>query len=708
VTTHVTFCRICNASCGLLVDVADGRVIDVRGDRDNPLSRGFTCPKGRHYGSLHHDPERVIWAKKRNEEGTFVDISTSGAIAEIAERLASIIEQHGPASVAMFVGTQTYFNALTLPLALSWFGALGSPKLFSTMTIDQSAKWVAAKRMGYWHAGVHAFAESDVCLLVGTNPLVTLQATTGFPTADPLARLREARDRGMQLVVIDPRRTETARHADLHLQPLPGRDPLLLAAMLHVILEEELHDESFCAQHVNGLADLRGAVGTVTPAEAASGADVPVEDIVRAARIFGSARRGFAAGGTGPDMAPWSNLAEHLISALNAVCGRFLRAGDRIQNPGVLQARPPLQAMVVPPDREWERGFRSRVRGLGTLNGELPSGVLADEILAPGEDRVRALVVSGGNPAAALPDQERAVKALGSLDLLVTLDPRMSETARLAHYVIPPALGLERPDTTWMELTFPAPFAQYTAPVLAPPGDVVEDWVFYWSLATAMGLQLSLGPMDLDMSRQPTSDELLGMFAGAGHVPLDAVKANPHGKLYDVPAQFVEARAADEPVYRLELFPDDVRDEFESAIQATRDPQDDQWTHLLVVRRMRDVINSFGRGVPPLDRVGHNPAWLHPDDLAHLGLSPGQLITIESSHGRIEAVVQPDDTVRPGVLAMSHCWGGLPGSDLPVREAGANTGRLVGTQAHVVESINAMPRLTAIPVRVTLADLRPG
>jgi anaerobic selenocysteine-containing dehydrogenase len=478
---HVSYCRICQASCGVLVDVEDGRVVRVAGDRDNALSGGFTCPKGRRGGDFHYGPDRLTTSMRRGADGRLHPVEVGAAITEIAARLQTIIDAHGVDAVGIFQGTQSTFATLTRPFLQSWIRALGSRKHFSTMTIDQSAKWIVPLRMGQYLGGPQRFEDADVWLLSGTNPLVSVNAGNfDSPLVnDPSARIRDARARGLRLIVIDPRRTETAARADLHLQPLPGHDALIFAGLLNVILNEDLHDADFCARFVDGLDELRTAVAAVTPELVEQGTGVPAAQLIDAARIFGRAGRGMVSTGTGVCMGPNSNVAEHLAICLNVVCGRYLREGEAAGLPAMLQPMSAPRAEVSAPDRSWERGFRSRIGNTGQLFGQLPSGVLADEVLEPGPDRVRALIVVGGNPVSALPDTAKAARAFEALELLVTIDPRLTETSQLADFVIAPTLEFERADhTVSLEAIFPIPFAQYTPALVPAPAGVIEDWAF--------------------------------------------------------------------------------------------------------------------------------------------------------------------------------------------------------------------------------------
>lgn len=702
---HVTYCRICPAACGLVIDVEGGRATKVAGDTEHPLTRGFTCPKGRRIADFGADPGRLRSSRRRVGD-TYEDITPDVAIAEIAARLQDVIDAHGADSVAFYSGTQASMTSLTLPFGNAWWRTIGSRKNFSSMTIDQSAKWVAESRLGRWAAGAARFADADVWMLVGTNPLVSMQGGvfTGFPIHDGLRRLQREKRRGLQLIVVDPRRTELATYADLHLQLIPGTDAVLFAGLLNLLLTEGMHDAEFCDRWVSDLDGLRHAVGPFSPEVTASICGVPAEDIVAAARLFGRARRGAVTSGTGPDMASWSNVAEHLIQTVNVVCGRFPRPGDALAGHAVLSSGKSIPAEVVPPDRTWETDFQSRF-GYGLLQGQLPTPTLADEMLTPGPDRIRALVVSGGNPAAAVPDQDKMIRALQTLDLLVTVDPFPSETARLAHYVIAPVLHLERPDTTRnYEGLFDQPFAQYTPPLLDAPPGTIDDWVFFLRLAWARGSSLTAAGRTYEPGTPiPTTDEVLASFAARARVPLEEVKRHPHGAIFAELPAVAAGPARPEATARFDVMPDDVADELARAHTALAAAPAPEFPFRLVVRRSKEVMNSLGHRLPGLVRLPQNPCFVHPDDLEALGLSEGALAQIQSRNGHIVAVVHADASMRPGVVSMSHSFGGLPGDDDDPLLHGANVNRILSVDDDL-QTISAMPLMSAVPVAISAAE----
>ncbi len=702
-----SFCRFCHAFCGIEVELRDGRAVKVRGDRENPMSEGFTCIKGRCLPEQHDHVDRLRQSQKRNEAGKLVPISFDQAAEEIADALGGIIRRHGSRSVALYAGTAAYQNAAGLPLARAFMIGLGSPSFYSSLTIDQPSKLVAPQHHGSFMSGTHSFESSDVWMAIGCNSPVSMYGGVyRFPSFNPTKRLREGRARGLDLIVIDPRRTELARMADLHLQLRPGEDPTLLAGMLHVILKENLHDADFCDRYVNGLEELRESVANFSPDYVAARTGVAAEQVVEASRRFARGPRGVVSTGTGPSMAPRPNLSEHLAIDLNSVCGRYNREGDEIRNPGtLLPAQQPVMGAMAPLPG-YHMGERCRIRGLGSVAGEMPTAALADEILTPGDGQVRALIVYGGNPIVAFPDQEKTIRALRELELLVVVDPSPTSTAQLAHYVIAPTLCLERADvTTLMDAGFPEAYAMYTPAVATPPEGVVEDWALLWELARRLGTTIDLPGGPLDTTRRPSTDEILESLTSYARVPIAEIRKHPSGALFpsEVP---VHVKAADPGASgRLELAPQGLVAELrevraESAVEGAGYRPGEHFSHRLISRRLREVCNSVGQQLPSLRAERpHNPAFINPEDLFKLGVSGGDLIEIESAYGRIVGVAEAAEDVLPGVISMAHSWGELPELDVSPRERGSCTSALIDT-ASDYDPISGIPRMSAIPVNV--------
>lgn len=704
-----SFCRICCAGCGMVlgVDDAQNRIVSIRGDKDNPMTRGYVCFKGLQAEEAHHGPSRLLRPLKRQPDGSFAEIPSEQALDEIAARLQVVLDGHGPEGVATFVGTQGVLVS-TWPMLMAFLEAIGSPQYFSTHTIDQSAKSVSFERQGGWAAGLQDLDQSEVLLFFGANPVVS-HSTIPVMSPDPSRVLKQAKARGLKLICIDPRRTETAHYADLVLQPLPGRDAAIAAGLVRLILEEGWQDHDFVRRHVGAdrLADLAASVEPFTPQRVEAWSGLASGQLRAVAEMFArDAKTGAAYAATGPSMAPFSNLAQHLIDTLNIVCGRFRRAGDKAVV-DVLSPSRPIHAEVIAPPRSWNAFPPSRIRGVGRLGYDRLSSTLAEEILTPGAGQIRALFVNGANPAVCLPDEPKAIAALKDLDLLVVTDPYLSATARLAHYVLPPRMMYERFDVPFTGFfgtsLLPAAWAQLAEPVLAPPdgSDLVEEGYLYWSLARRLGLQLTLAGTPLDMTTPPTTEDLLKVRLAATEVTWDQLRRDladhPAGRIYDPPSAVVQpARPGAEA--RFDPMPDDVAGEVRQLLAAI-DARPPRHTHLLSTRRLNQVMNTTGNTLAStLAKLPFNPAYLHPDDLADLGVAEGEAVEIASEHGRIEAVVRADAALRRGVVSIAHCWGGVPGQNAP----GVNVNRLIACDADV-EPINAMPHMSAVPVTIRKA-----
>ncbi len=716
-TTTRTFCRFCHAACPIEVDVDTDRntVTGVRGDGADPLFGGYTCIKGRHLGDQHHNPDRLRTALRRRDDGGFDEIPTGQAFDEIAERMAAILADGDGRAVASYCGTATFQNAAAHPVARAFHQAIASPSFYTSITIDQPAKMVTPLRLGAWAAGPQPWSTADVSLVVGINIVVSMLGIPGGPTfVNPLASLRAAKKRGLQLIVVDPRRTETAAMADIHLQVTPGEDPTLLAGMLRVILDEGLADAEFCDRWVDGLDELHRAVRAFDLDHVERRCGVPADDVVRAARMFASARRGSATCGTGPNMAPHGTLMEHLVASFNVVCGRFPRAGEQVQNTtGVLgltgpEAAPKAQVKAPRPDL-LTSGPAARVRGLHTIVGQAPTAALPDEILEPGTGRVRALLTVGGNPVLAWPDQVKTVRALEALDLHVALDIRVSATARLADYVIPSQLSLERPDVpTNVDRWFEDPYVMYTPAVLPPDPALVDEAGLYVELARRLGVTLALPGGDLRPDDRATPDELLELSYPFSRVPWAELRERRGGELREELTLTV-APADEDARDRFAVAPDGLAAELDG-IRHEIDPyhelrgyDPEVHTARMTSRRLKGVFNSSGREIERLRaKEGTSYAHAHPSDLERWGVEDGDLVDITSPRSTVRTVIRAAPDVKPGAVSMAHSWGDLPGEHGPrpdPRVLGDTTGRL-SDNASLYDPITGLPVMSAIPVSV--------
>jgi|TARA_B100000902_G_scaffold55716_2_gene62522 anaerobic selenocysteine-containing dehydrogenase len=689
------------------IDIEDGsRIVAVRADRDDPLFKGYSCIKGRQLADQFHSPSRLRFPLRKNPSGVFDPISSSDALDEIAQKLEHVISEHGPRSVATYIGTGAYQNSVGVAVASSWHKGFSSPSFYTSLTIDQPAHRSSLLRLGSWEAGWQNFSDSDVLLAVGYNPLVSSYGpASGLQGTDPFVKLREAKKRGLKLIVIDPRGSELAKQADLWLQVKPGEDPTLLAAIINFILSNNLHDIEFCDEFVeSGQLDLlRESVSPFTPEYAATRCGVSPDDIRTAAKIFAGGPKGTAGSGTGPNMAPHGTLMESLTLTLNVLCGRVLKAGDTLESPYMLSPGDTRRAQVIAPSNPTP-GAPHRVRDLHGLADEMLTNALNDEILLEGDGQVRALIVSGGNPVQAWPDQHKTLEALQSLELLIVIDHRMTATAELADYIFAPRLQLEREDVpNVMDRRFPAVYTNYTDRVIDSGDDVLNEWEVFVGLAKRLGTQIALSGGELPIEETLTDGDVIDYVYGNSRLPMSewresrgVIHDNPIIVLPGEPNNGAKFAVCPQDVY-LEL--QEVRDE-QSGSDLLGNFNDSEFPFLLVGRRLKHALNSLGSELPGLARVATtNYAYVHPDDLKDLDAEPGDLLRITSPRSSVVGVAENDPDIKKGVIAMSHSWGGLSVTDEKVRDIGTPTNRLVSSDSGY-DRITGLPIMSAIPIKV--------
>jgi anaerobic selenocysteine-containing dehydrogenase len=725
--TVPTLCRLCPAHCGLLAVVEDGRLVAMKGDHDNPLHKGYSCPTGRALPDMHNNPARLLHSQKRRADGGYEPITVAAAMDEVAAKLRQLIETHGPRSVAIYTGTAGFSYPAASGMGVALMNAIGSPMIFGAATIDQPGKQISQAVHGQWMGGDIDFEEADTWVIIGGNPVIS--RSVGVPAFNPAQRLKEAQQRGMKLVVIDPRRTETARRATLHIQPRPGEDPTILAGMINVVIAEGLYDRDFIAENVTGFEALAEQVAPFTPDYVAGRADFPAEQLVEATRLFArpsGSGGGLVTLGTGPSFSMHGNLGEYLALCLTTICGHWPRAGRRMNRPNALLPAVTPKAQASAPTPAWGFGEKLRVRGFTNAACGLPTAALSDEILLEGEGQVRALLCVGSNPMSAWPDQRKTQAALEKLELLVTTDVVMSQTSRMADYVVATKMTLETPGMTrGVEAAkyyaigggFGQAYAQYAARVVDPPAgsDLIEEWEFFRGVAKRMDLDLALTlgfgfgtaqeapPLRVELPRDEdlTTEELFAKMCATSRIPFEEIRSHPHGKVFEVEAIVGEKDAG--WTERLDVGnPDLMRELAEVAAADFRaEQQIPGYPFRVTPRRANNYVNSIGPNLSKLHQgKPYNPAYMHPDDLAELGLKAGDAVTIRSRHDFIPSIVEADDTLRRKIIAMTHAFGGLADEDDKFTEQGSNVGRLVPNDFEY-DPITGIPRMGNIPVSVT-------
>ncbi len=724
--TRIGICKVCWACCPIEVTVENGRATKVIGDRQSPIYGGYTCPKGRAMPEGHYAESRILHPQKRMPDGSYVSIPMEQALDEIAARLRAISDEHGVESIAVYPGNGNLSNPINPVIGAMFIMALGTfPwRFFSVQTIDQAGKVIAQALHGRWMAGPQPFATAQSWIMVGTNPVISKQGMS----VNPGQTVKQAVKDGMKLIVIDPRETESAAHAFLHIRPRPGQDSTILAGLLRVILTEGLYDHAFVADNAVGLDVLKAAVAPFTPDHVADVADISAKELVLAARTFAAAESGCVVTATGAHFPLHGTLAEYLALCLNTICGRWVRGGEQHSQPHVLLPDVAIRAQPYAPYTPWDYSEVSRINGLPKTVVGAPTGTLPDEILTPGKGRVRALICSGSNPAVSLPDQNRTGRALEALDLLVAIDVEMSNTARMADYVIPDRMSMETPGCTQFTESmkyygiwtggFELPYAMYSPAIVDPPmgSDTIESWQFFYELAKRLGKQITYfgngagtgqhwdkAPVafPLPLDRRPTTEEMFEAMCAGSRVPLAEVRQHIHGKLFDELDHTVLPRAED-CTAMLQVADPTMIAELAVVHEKRGDTANPsaEFPLLLIPRRANEMMNSIGRNNPKLAaKRRYNPAFVNPQDLARFGVATGDIVRIRSAHGIIEGVAEGDPRLRLGVLSMSHCFGTNPNEPDDAIGQGGCTSRLMDAQA-AYDPIFGQPRMGAIPVSI--------
>jgi anaerobic selenocysteine-containing dehydrogenase len=734
-------CPLCEATCGLEIELDGDRVRRIRGDRQDVFSRGFICPKGSTLKALHEDPDRLRRPLVRRD-GELQPATWAEAFAAVDTGLRGVRARHGEAAVGAYVGNP---NAHTLAGGLylrPLLKSLHSPNIFSASTLDQMPKHVSSGLM-FGSAGLIPVPDLDRTghlLILGANPYESNGSLCTAP--DFPGRLEAIRERGGTVVVVDPRRTKTARHADEHVPIQPGTDAHLLAAMVHTLLDEDLVELGPLTDHTAGLDDIRAAVAPFAPEAVAGRCRVDAATIRRLTRDLAAAEAAAVYGRIGTHTVGFGTLASWAVDALNVLTGNLDRPGG---------AMFPLAPHARRPGEPGGRGYSigrwtSRVRGLPEANGELPAATMAEEITTPGEGRIRAMITVAGNPVLSATDSQALDAAFADLEFMVSVDIYRNETTRHADVILPPPSALERShyDLAFLGLSV-RNVANWSPAALPLDDDAMDEADILATLSLilegqgaeadpAIVHELMLGglldratrdadgpvagrdPAELraELGQDRPGTDLMvdamvrlgpygeGFGADPDGLTLAELEAHPHGiDLGPLEARLPEA--LETPSARIELAPPEVVADLDRLADDLEPLPADQ--AVLVGRRHLRSNNSWMHNITPLV-TGKERCTLqvHPDDAARWGLADGGRATVGSAVGRVEARVSVTDEVMPGVVSLPHGWGhDLEGVALSVAEGRPGVNSNLLTDSGPVDRLSGNAVLNAIPVTVTPA-----
>jgi anaerobic selenocysteine-containing dehydrogenase len=695
-TTHRTFCRVCEPACGLVAGVDAGMIISLAADRDHPVTKGFACHKGIATLDIHRDSDRLDHPQRRNPDGTWTDADWDEACSDIATRLGAIVAEHGPSSVAFYIGNPLGFNAVGADGIHGLMHGIGTRRLFSAGTQDCANKFVAAEAV-FGTRTVHPLPDierTDLLLIIGSNP----RASRGsfIAIANMTQEMRRARARGAKVVFVDPRRVERPEQGvgDTILIR-PDTDTYFLASLLAAIDERGGFVDALLARHAKHVAELRAFVHrypaarteTVTGIPAATVGEV-ADDWIAASRAGGAAVHC----STGLNMGRQGTLGYWLVQMLSLVTGNLDREGGNIKSdsfyPNARAGAGAVEAGFVP--SEW-----GPVR-----TGSLPGALLAEHILDAAEP-VRALVVAAGNPLLSVAGEDRLRKAFEQLDLLVCVDLYRNATGELAHWVLPATDQFEREDLNLVGVGLQyRPWVQYTAALVEPKAQRRNEWWIFARLAQALGFASIL---DQD---QPDPWARLRHMVGRSGVQLDDLVADPRavalpptepGRFFTDQLQTPDGLVdCCPPVFADAL----VRSETIFA-QLAAEPAGLK----LITRRDTFMHNSWYANLPSMKRGGRetNRLDIHPADAAERGLDQGDLATVSSQWGEITVPIHLDEDLRPGVVSLVHGGGhhGLTAMRTAAAMPGVNPNALLPHGPGTYEPLSSQSHMTGIPVVVT-------
>jgi anaerobic selenocysteine-containing dehydrogenase len=688
-----TSCNLCEAICGVLVTVEDGRVTDIRGDESDPLSRGHICPKAVALRDLQDDPDRLTTPVRRTPDG-WQEIGWDAAYDLVIDKLTAIQREHGRNSVGVYLGNPNVHSlgALThLPTMVKLFRTRNR---FSATSIDQLPHMLASYLL-YGHqlmVPVPDIDRTSYLLMLGANPLASngsMMTAPGFGR-----RLKDLQKRGGRVVVIDPRRTETAAVADEHHFVRPGSDAAFLLALIHQVIAD---GNARTASYVDGLGAVEEAVAQWTPERAAGITGIDAEVIRRIALEFATADRAACYGRVGVSTQQFGALCQWAIQVLNIITGNLDRPG------GTMFPRPAVNALLGL-GRGHVGAWKSRVRGLPEFGGELPASKMAEEILTPGDGQIHAMMTVAGNPVLSTPNGRKLDEALGTLDFMVAVDPYINETTRHADVILPPAPPLERDqyDVIFHQLAV-RNTARWNDAVLPKPPQARHDWEIFRDLGLRLLRRTPMSRRKLMVSARlrltPRRIVDLGLRIGPYRLSLGKLRKSPGG--IDLgPLQPALPAALHHKAKRIDLAQRMILDDL-PRLESLATGNDGEL--LLIGRRHLRNNNSWMHNSARLVKgKPRHQLLMNPEDLAKRDLTDGQLVNVSSAAGAVAVEVAASNDMMPGVVSLPHGFGhGRPGARLSVANQVAGPSANDVTDADLTDTVAGTAAVNGVPVTVT-------
>jgi len=720
--TELTFCRICEATCGLKATIEDDRVVTLEPDQDHVVSKGYSCIKGLRYHEIHHSPDRLRVPLKRVGD-RFEEISWEQALDEIGAKVRQLVTDHGGDSVSAYLGNPIAFSLLPPVLTAAFLQGLGSRNLFQTGSQDCNNKFAAAQRV-YGFPFIQPFPDVDrtECLImIGSNPAVSRASFMQLP--DPIRRLRAIEGRGGKVFLVNPRRTETAKQMGTQVFIRPDTDVYFLLSFLHEVVSRDAIDHERVRLHMKGLDALRKVAESWPPERTAEITGISAETLRSMVDAYLQADGAALFLSTGVNQGSQGTLAFWIQESINAITGNLDRLGGTLVGYGYIKDFPKHARK----SGHTMRDDVSRIGQLPSVVDTFPAGLMADEILTPGEGQVRALFCLSGNPLLTVPNSNgRLGEALKALELLVVIDIFRNETANHAHYILPGTSALQRPDLPFVFQSLmgaqPIPYAQYTDALLPPEDEQRDETMILLQLARACGSTLFGSRMAngflngwLGLGNLPavgrrlglTPERFLGLMARAFRLgSLNSLRKEPHGRLLEANQgqDFLGKRVVTDDGL-VNLAPVALVDAARN-LEATFELERTQRDKLkLISKREQHSHNSWLHNHPRFveGKRSTNYLYMNPLDGETAGVESGAMVEVRSSVGSVRLPVQLTDEMMVGAVALPHGWGHEAADGLSVasKTTGANANLLAADGPDALEYFSGMAKLNGIWVEVT-------
>jgi anaerobic selenocysteine-containing dehydrogenase len=716
-----TFCRICEPLCGMVATVEDGRLVALRPDKEHPLSSGFACQKGIAFTEVVNDPDRVISPLRRGPDG-FEPVTWDEALADISARLTEIHRRHGSGAIGWYMGNPAAFSYSHLFGVMAFIKGIGRHSHYFTASSQDTSNRLAASQFLYGtptSVPIPDMMRTDLLVMMGANPVVSHGSFLTVPRIKD--RMHDIVKRGGRVVVVDPRKTETAEQFEW-LGIVPDGDAYFLLSLLQVMFADDLVDRGLVEFQADGLDWLAHQCAKFTPEDTAALTGLEPATVRALAHDLAATQRAAVYGRFGTCVGQNGTLTAYLIDAVNIVAGKLDAPGGSVFSTlGMPGNRWGMKAIGAGSRRAYRRK-RSRIGGFRPVAAAEPAALMAKEISTPGKRQIKALFTSAGNPVLSVPNGDELEAAVGGLDLMVGLDLYVNETTALCDYVLPVTTMYERDDFAVTFQTFQAtPFRQATEAVVTPRGGVRTEWEIIDELAArmagrtpmfaVMGLARRLvNVFGKPLTPRPVIDMMIRMSDGGNRFGLRRggltfrrlTEQHPHGVV--VAPHIRTGVLRDVVVYgrgRVRLAHEDIATEI--ANLSRRSNPADFPMRLIGMREPRSE-NSWMHNAPLLMRGERiHRALMHFDDATQRDIADGDTVAVRSPYGEIALPVSVTVDIVPGTIAVPHGWGhkGTGGWQLANRAGGVNVNQLMSSDPKDVEALAGMSWLTGVPVEVS-------